>query len=421
MRMRHQAVGLLVGLLSIVALAACGSSSSTTTSAAGTQTASTQSTSAQAAGTQTAGSKDPVVFNILSIQAPGVTLLPDLTVGATTAAKAINNAGGFGGRPIVLHTCNTMSNTSASTECARKTVGGHPIAEFGCETSWSGSGLPIYAAAKVPSFNCANTPEDFHNPWSFSLGAGAVGDLRGLARYLCSQPQVKNVTMMLDDLPTFHVVPPAVAPILQACGKHLLAPEFYPLAAVDMAPFVTHVVQAKPDFVLLLAIGPQVVQIFKAFQQAGFPASKIGGPDTDFTYDSILKPAGAAMDGAYAANQYVSWGDTSNPDVAAYLKAMKASGADPTNATVEWGYAMMQWFYTAAKRIGFAAFNAQTLAHFMNTQTNVPVPLSRTLINPGPPQYPQQKQPYVQISQWKGGKMTVVPTGPAKDGWESGF
>jgi hypothetical protein len=36
-------------------------------------------------------------------------------------------------------------------------------------------------------------------------------------------------------------------------------------------------------------------------------------------------------------------------------------------------------------------------------------------------QYPQQKQPYVQIAQWKNGKMTVVPTGSQKDGWVYGF
>jgi hypothetical protein len=266
-----------------------------------------------------------------------------------------------------------------------------------------------------------NTTADFHNPLSFGLNAGAQGDLIGLARFACSNPSIKSVIGMADGLPAFHSDFAAVGPVLRACGKTFINPVFYPLTAVDMSPYIAHVVQAKPDFVIMLAIGPQVVLIFKSFQQNGFAASKVGGPDTDFTYSTTLKAAGSAMDGAYAPSQYASWGDTSNPDVTAYLNAIKPTGVDPTNASIEWGYAMMEWFYTAAQRIGFDKFNSASLANFMKTQTGIHVPLSRTLSNPGPPQYPQQKQPYVQIAQWKNGKMTVVPTGSQKDGWVYGF
>ena len=412
MHVRHPAVGLAVSLLCAGALAACGSSSSSTSSGASAPSA----TNSADAG----GNKSPVVLELMSIQVPGVTLLTDMTTGANAAANQINAAGGLGGRKLVIKTCNTLNNAAAATACAHKTLADHPVAEFGCETTWFSSGLPIYAAAKVPSFNCPNTPQDFHNPWSFGMMAGATGDLRGLANYLCSQPNVKNVTMMLDDLPTFHVIPAAVDPILKSCGKHVISPVYYPLAAVDLTPYVSRVVQTKPDFVFLLAIGPQVVQIFKGFQQDGFPASKVGGPDTDFTYSTIVKPAGSAMDGAYSANQFASWGDIADPDVASYTAAINKIGADPTNATIEWGYAMVEWFATVAKAVGYGNFSAATLAHFMSTQTNVHIPLSRTLINPGPAQYPQQKQTYVQITQWTNGKMKPVST-PAGNGWESGF
>jgi hypothetical protein len=79
------------------------------------------------------------------------------------------------------------------------------------------------------------------------------------------------------------------------------------------------------------------------------------------------------------------------------------------------------WFATAAKRIGYHKFNSATLAAFMQHGTNVHMPLSRSLVNPGPKQYPQAKQPYVLITQWKGGHFRIVPTGPKKDGWILGF
>ena len=420
MRVRHSAVGLAVALLCTGGLAACGSSSSSSTGSSGSPASGTTTSATATNSANTGGNKSPIVLELMSIQVPGVTLLTDLATGANTAAKQINAAGGLGGRQVEIHTCNTMSNAAASTACAHKTLADHPVAEFGCETSWFSSGLPVYAAAKVPSFNCPNTPEDFHNAYSFGMMAGAVGDLRGLANWLCTQPSIKNVTMMLDDLPTFHVVPSAVSPILKSCGKNILSPVFYPLASVDLTPYVNRVVQSKPDFVFLLAIGPQVVQIFKGFQTQGFPASKVGGPDTDFTYSTIVKPAGSAMDGAYSANQFVSWGDTADSDVASYTAAIKKTGQDPTNASIEWGYAMVEWFATVAKATGYANFDSASLTKFMSTQTNVHIPLSRTLINPGPAQYPQQKQPYIQITQWKNGKMNPVST-KAGNGWVSGF
>jgi ABC-type branched-subunit amino acid transport system substrate-binding protein len=263
------------------------------------------------------------VFEVMSIDVPGVTLLPDITTGAQAAATAINAAGGFGGRQVVIHSCNTMNSPAAATACAHKSLADNPIAEFGCETTWSSSGLPIYAAAKIPSFNCMNTEQDFHDPWSFGIGGGAVTQ------------------------------------------------------------------------------------------------SKVGAPDSDFTA-AILKQAGTAMNGAYDINEYASWGDTSNPQVAAYLQALKGTSADPTNSSTEQGYTNVEWYYTVAKQLGFANFNAQSLAKFMSTQTNVPIPLSRSLINPGPAQFPQQKQPYVQISQWNNGKMTVVQSG-TQDGWVTGL
>ncbi len=55
----------------------------------------------------------------------------------------------------------------------------------------------------------------------------------------------------------------------------------------------------------------------------------------------------------------------------------------------------------------------------MRTKSGVHIPLSRTLLNPGPKAYPQVKQPYVQISQWKNGNLKVVTKG-TKKGWVLG-
>src|SRR5262249_13567719 len=154
--------------------------------------------------------------------------------------------------------------------------------------------------------------------------------------------------------------------IIKACGK-TFSPVFYGLTP-DVTPFVNQVMQSKPDLVLMDSISAQVVQFAKAFQQNGLPASKLLSPDTDFAYSTILKTAGSSMDGAYSLGSFKGWGLTNDPEVAAYLKAMKASSSvDPRSGTVEWGYSMVMFLAAAAKQIGYSKFNSASLAKFMNT------------------------------------------------------
>jgi hypothetical protein len=150
-----------------------------------------------------------------------------------------------------------------------------------------------------------------------------------------------------------------------------------------------------------------------------FPASKVAAPDTSTTSRSSSRPD--RRWGAYSLNQFTSWDQKTDPEVAAYLKAMEGSSTDPRNATAIWGYAAVMWFYTAARQIGFERFDAASLAQFMSTKNDVHIPLSRSVVNPGPATGPQQKQPYVQIAQWKDGKMTVVAAGDEGDGWVLGY
>ena len=140
----------------------------------------------------------------------------------------------------------------------------------------------------------------------------------------------------------------------------------------------------------------------------------------DFS-DKLTKQAGSAMDGAYLENQFTPWGYTQDREVAAYLKACRAAGVDGRNPSVEWGYAYVMFLYTAAKKIGFDKFNGNSLARWMNKANGIHIPLSRTIVNPGPKGYPQIKQPYQRIARWKGGKFVILPVGPKKDGWVYGF
>jgi branched-chain amino acid transport system substrate-binding protein len=401
MRMKHAVVGLVAAVVAascLTAYAATGRTNSTKIDAA----------------------KPPIHLALITFQVPGSDLLSFMKPGAQAAAKVINSKGGFGGRKLIIDSCNSMLQPAAATTCAHTTLKKKPVAEFGCELAWFASGLPVYAAAKVPSINCSNTPQDFTNAWNFGLNPSDIGQDGAAARWLCSQPNVKKVVVVKPDLTSLRANVETAMPLLQRCGKTILSPVYFPLTATDVTPYVSAALSGKPDFVIFSSIGAQVVLFMKAFQQAGFPASKVTMPDTDAPFTNIQQ-GGSAMDGAIVLSQFHSWGDTKDPDVAAYLKAMKGSGVDPRDGNVQWGYSDVMFVYEAAKKIGFGKFNAVTLQKYMSTQRGLHIPLSRSLFNPGPKGFPQEKQPYVQISQIKGGKVVSLPTGAKKDGWVFGF
>ncbi len=418
MRGSRALTGLVIAVLCGLGMAACGSSSSS----ASKSSAPSSSSNATASSSSTTGStKSPVTFALISFSVPGENYLGEFSEGASVAVKQIDTMGGFGGRPVNIVQCNSMLQPAAATVCAHRTVVDHPIAMFGCETSWYVSGLPIYAAAHIPSFNCLNATPDFTNPWSFGIIAGGYGQEHAIINYLCSsRPDVKKVVSFGPSFPgSAGEFQTATAAPLKACGKQA-AQVIIPLTAVDPAPYVAKVLAQKPDIVIIGTPSGQGVLAYKAFQQAGFPASKTFSVDTNFT-GQTTQEAGTAIDGAYVSAQFTPWGATSDPEVAAYIKASKAAGVDPQDATVEWGYADVMFLYTAAKDIGFANFNSASLAHFMDTASGVHYPLSRELVNPGPKGFPQVKQPYDQIMQWNGTGFTVVPTGPGKNGWQYSF
>jgi ABC-type branched-subunit amino acid transport system substrate-binding protein len=241
-----------------------------------------------------------------------------------------------------------------------------------------------------------------------------------MGKYICAAlPSAKKVAFLGQADPALEVViPKTLNAIFGGCGKHATY-TFFPLTVVDMAPVVTKVLAGKPDFIMTIVGGEQMVTLAKALQQNGYPGSKISLNTAALDKANILDPAGPALNGSIATDEVAGWGVTSNPDVAAYQQATQGV-ANPQSANIATGYVDIMAIYTAARQIGFANFDNATLANFMRTATGVHLPMSGTLLNPGPAGAPGVKQPYVQLVRWMNGQMTVLTQGTT-DGWVNGF
>lgn len=415
MRTRNAIAAGMVALLCAGSIAGCGDDEETSAASTGATTA---------AAVANAGSiddgKPPVGIAVVSASLPGVKLLDEFRGGAEAAARKINAEGGFGGRKVVIDSCNSQFQTAVASTCARKTIAKDPVAMIGCEFSWTAAGIPVYARAKTPSFNCLNSTEDLTSPWNFGLTPSDQGQQRASAVWLCAKPDVKTVGFLKPDMPAMRAGTEPAAKMLRECGKTVIDPVYYPLAAVDSTPYVSKVLKGKPDFLVTSGSGPQMVSMLKVLGKSGFPATKLIVPDVQFDYDTSLGLVGDLLDGAYAASQFTPWGDAEDPQVAEYLEAMKGSKQEARNATAQWGYALTMWTYVAAEKIGFDAFDGESLAKFAGTENGVAIPLSRSLVNPGPEGLPQLKQPFAKISQYKGDGVFETVAG-GDDGWFNGF
>jgi ABC-type branched-subunit amino acid transport system substrate-binding protein len=417
---RNQLIAVLAAACaSVSVLAACGDDADDTGSnSAETSTAAT--TAAEGSGGSLDTSKEPIVVALNALKVQAVDLLTPYEAGAAAAAKQINAQGGFGGREVKVESCNTGYQPATSVACARKVVDKKPVASIGCEPTWATSGLPTLAKAKIPSFNCINTEEDMTNPMSFGMTQGNTGGQRAMSRWLCTRDEVKKVAVFTQDIPISHEsVPVAIGETLKQCGKSATY-TYYPITGADLLPHVSKAAKGKPDFVIAVGGGALAVQIYKLFGQAGIPADKIGISANAMAYEQVLEPAGAAIEGAYATLETQAWGDTEDPGVAAYLKAMEGSGVDARDVNPQTAYMQMMTLYTAAEEIGFDKFDSASLVEFMNTANGVAIPNSRQILNPGPKGAPQVKQPYSQIAQWKDGKLTPVTEG-TEEGWVKAF
>jgi ABC-type branched-subunit amino acid transport system substrate-binding protein len=417
MRRNQVIAALAAALLCTTALAACGSDDDAKTASTAGGGA---STSASGGGGAVDSSKPPVVLSVNALKIQAVDLLTPYVAGAQAAADALNAKGGIGGRKVEIDSCNTMYQPATGAKCARETASKKATAMIGCEPTWANSGLPILGKAKIPSFNCPNVEADWKDPWSFGLTLGTNGDNRAFASYLCTRDDVKKVVAFVQDIPISHsATPAAMDPVLKGCGK-TAEYVYYPITGADLTPDVAKAAALKPDFVLTQAGGALALQVFKLFSQAGISADKMGASGNAFAKKDVLTPAGATMDGVYGSINVRSWSDTSDPGVAEYQKAMASAGVDADDVNPETAYMTVMAIATAGEEIGADAFDSQSLADWMNKANNVAIPTSREILNPGPTGYPQIKQPYNQIVQWKDGKLNVVTDG-TDDGWIKGF
>jgi branched-chain amino acid transport system substrate-binding protein len=401
-----RATAVAVVALAAAVVAGCGSSSSSTSTASG---------SGSTAAAKNPTGKPIVVYDISDTSGAGSisAVLQQFPVAEQAAVDHINkDLGGVGGRPFKLVKCDSKADPAATTACANQAVQDKAISKVGLSVLWD-NGNKIFSKAGIVSNNAPVTASDSTSPTSFPFGGGAASEWPGEVHYWATKMGAKHGVTLADDNAQGQVN----VDLMQAEAKTL--PGFkldvvrLPIGA-DPTPSVAKVLGYKPDVVFTAAAGSAAVAVYRAFQQQGFPPTKIvntGATVDQETFFNKVDPA--AVDGSYYSYEFDTYDDTKNPEVKEYRDAMsKYAPVEGKSEFYQWGFADIMTIYNIAKKIGAAKFDQASYLNYMKNIEGMNVfmggPLSK---KSAPKNAPQIIQPQIRIVQYKGGKVIPVSNG----------
>lgn len=322
-----------------IAVGACGSSSSSNTSAAGSATTGNASSSGSADLSAAAGiyskftggsmgkadsSKSPVVIGFVNDEG-GIPSFPEGSVAAEAAAKFVNdNLGGVGGHPVQLSVCKVAGSEEQGQGCAQKFLGNKQIKVIVEDSQVVGAGaFHQTLAGKLPVvIGSPNSVADATAKNAYGISAGVFGTDPGFVSYATQFAHAKSASLLFPaDDPTGQAAAKQIKGDLTKAGIKV-TDVGYKSSSPDIFPSVVASGAGKTDVtVTLFPSPPTCIAGGKALQQAN-----VTKPILALNL-CIAAPVKKAL-GDYPKWTYVSL--NTNPDVPgdaatdAYVKVMKA-------------------------------------------------------------------------------------------------
>ena len=331
----------ILGLLAVLVLAACG-----TTAASG--------------GSSYQG-KTIKLGALLSITGAGGVYGPQSRDGMLLAVEQINGSGGVNGAQISLEVRDDASDKAQSAQQAQtmiqqdqllallgptlsnSAVGVHPMAE-NLKTpilAVSTTGIHIVPDCNYPS----STPCKY--VFRDSLGEQtAIPD--NIQAYAADKHPATGVLLVAQDDKFSSDGGTIVQATVGQYNINLLKVIKFSKTEADLSPYVTQAVQLKPDVIFITSLGGIPAKIMIEARKQGWTGQFLGG--NGFNTSTVSKQAGAAGMGARSASAwYIGNTFASNADfVSAYRQKY---GSDPDQFAAQ-GYTGIKIIADAAGRAG---------------------------------------------------------------------
>jgi ABC-type branched-subunit amino acid transport system substrate-binding protein len=370
------------------------------------------SSSSGPAATTGSSSDGPIVIGLGALVIPGeYDASAPMQAGIKAAEGYINAHGGWGGRKVQVVTCTSPGDASSDLACYRQMISDHATAMMGL-MSYNAEYLPLLAKAGIPDFVFTTSEAEEKSPWEMQITPSNIEAYAVSAKFACAKGD-KNVSVLNQDLPSARANEAIWADgIFQACGIKVNN-AYIPLGTADPAPYIQKAISNNPQLLIIPGTTIPEGTLLDAIHSAGFPIDRvIGVPDGNPGWLSAPNTAGIMMlvPGGYAVPQ-----DTS-PAIQTFMQALQkySPGANPLEDSLPLSafqntYAIWQ----AGQAVGFKNLNGTTLYQYMNGKApgHLQIYASHTVVVP--PGLPGVKEPYTDILQWTGSKLTDL-------GWWAG-
>jgi branched-chain amino acid transport system substrate-binding protein len=336
-RRLQQGAAALLCVGAMVALSACGGSSSEATGSTGTNASSSctlPNTVKVAAIQELTG---PAAFAGLSAQK-----------GVQLAVKEVNTNGLLGKSKLVVDYSDTAGNAQTAASQATAAISKKEyVAAFGPVSSGTAIAIaPVAERGKLPIvFSQAGSDGVVIGDYTFRITPPMASYYPKVGSYITKQGVKKISVIYTSDFPTLNGIATKTLPdMAKQLGFTIASSTGVPIATQDFSAPISKALKAKPDMVAILLVGAQNPTAMKQLRQAGFSGPVIGNSGAGA---GNLAPAG--KDGAGmtwpATFNYAETDASAQKFVAAYKAAYNE---EPLNYAAE-AYDGANWLANAIK------------------------------------------------------------------------
>lgn len=344
-------VTLLLAACLTFAVTACGGggSDSTGSSSAETPVESTSTESNNAAETEPgeqATGKPIVIGDITDASVDSTQSV--VPAAQDAAADYINSHGGINGRPIEMMHCDPKGDPAAANACINEFAQANVLAITGDSLIMGACCVTTVEKAEIPFFTLPVLPAELESEWGVLIGGGEQTNSYVKAKWAL-EGGTKKISVLTLDLPTTHYSAELKEKLIGDQAE--VDTVYYKFGLADLTAPINQVVQFGPEKVILTTSTPDELKAIPIFQQNGITAEEMITGQQSLDYANFLEPLGDAAEGMYFTNSFASFSDTSNEDVALYLKIMEEHNAPAEAGYAQWAFADMMLIWEGAKEL----------------------------------------------------------------------
>lgn len=296
------------------------------------------------AGSATGGGAGTIGISVILPTGTALTNFPQVLAGAKAAVRAVNEAGGVGGKQLVVDYCNEGNDVNKASQCTRKAAASGDIATVGLYSNFA-------AQAVLPNLGTlpdlapeAISPAEVSCATCYPIDATPVATL-GAEGPLGAMNGITTAAMVSYDIPASQTAVAQLTPGFTASHVTIKDDITVPVTTSDWAPVAQRFKSSGAQAFIPVLPEAQTVAFLQAVKQAGI-SPRVLATDGQIQLGD-LPTLGSSADGSLVVAAYPpATAAASMPGVKQWLTELQAeqnAGDSDAAASKADGNSMRAW------------------------------------------------------------------------------